>query len=105
MALGQPLQGGEGVIDYQEVGIGILLAHHLALGDNKVAHTTPIKFRDITMTIVAGGRQGKKQRFLRETKRTTVGEQKTHLSTPAAYAPGTNKSRYLFYSVFHNRQK
>ena len=68
MALCQSLQGLEGRWDYEEVGIVIQVTSLRSHRYYEIAHTTPIEVTDIAMSVIAGGLQGKKQGFFRETK-------------------------------------
>ena len=114
MALCQSLQGCQWRRDNQEVGIiqrgkreptpfpfprdgrlSILL-------DDEVADASAIEVFDISVTVVTGGLQGKKQCSLRETQRAAVGQQPANLGIDGSDAARTYQGGNLLNAIVHD---
>ena len=72
----QLLQGGERVLDDDEVGPVHLLFAGNGVLDHKVAHSFAIEVLDVAVAVVALGHEGKEERLLGEGERPAVGEQR-----------------------------
>jgi len=102
MTLGQSLQSLSGIEHFQEIGIcvigGITGGH---CGDHEIFDSTTIKVGYIIVSIVALRFQRKKQSFLGEAKRTTIGKQEADVGIMFAITTRTYQGGYFLNSICH----